>query len=73
MIMLDTRQYDRSSQLSLTSRFALPFLVDAHLLSLLFSVTDVYYNTEFVHDHANDAGRSMTGTVQQQWLLDQLD
>ncbi|KAL7412862.1 PhoD-like phosphatase-domain-containing protein [Mrakia frigida] len=47
MIMLDTRQYDRS-------------------------ITDLYYNTEFIHDHASDVDRSITGTVQQKWLLDQL-
>ncbi|KAM0755248.1 hypothetical protein T439DRAFT_322289 [Meredithblackwellia eburnea MCA 4105] len=47
MIMLDTRQYDRS-------------------------ITDLYYNTAEIEKHDLDADRSMTGSKQQKWFLDQM-
>jgi alkaline phosphatase D len=40
LIMLDTRQYDRS-------------------------ITDLYWNTEYIHDISNDAGRTMIGSRQE--------
>ena len=43
LIMLDTRQYDRS-------------------------ITDLYWNTDYVHSISNDAGRSMMGTRQENWF-----
>jgi len=42
LIMLDTRQYDRS-------------------------ITDLYWNTDYVHQISNDAGRSMMGSRQENW------
>ncbi|QIW96740.1 hypothetical protein AMS68_002258 [Peltaster fructicola] len=47
LIMLDTRQYDRS-------------------------ITDLYYNTDYVHQIANDAGRTMMGSRQENWFYNQL-
>lgn len=47
LIMLDTRQYDRS-------------------------ITDLYWNTEYVSEIANDAGRSMMGSRQEHWFYNQL-
>ena len=47
LIMLDTRQYDRS-------------------------LTDLYWNTGYVHALANDAGRSMMGSRQENWFYGQL-
>lgn len=47
LIMLDTRQYDRS-------------------------ITDLYWNTDYVHDIAGDAGRSMMGSRQENWFYNQL-
>ncbi|KAF2717525.1 hypothetical protein K431DRAFT_255331 [Polychaeton citri CBS 116435] len=47
LIMLDTRQYDRS-------------------------ITDLYWNTDYVHDIANDAGRSMMGSRQENWFYNSL-
>lgn len=35
-------------------------------------ITDVYYNTEEINKIADDKNRSMTGTKQQKWLLEQL-
>ncbi|RMZ78433.1 hypothetical protein DV738_g3853, partial [Chaetothyriales sp. CBS 135597] len=43
IIMLDTRQYDRS-------------------------ITDLYWNTDYVHAISNDASRSMMGPRQEQWF-----
>ena len=47
LIMLDTRQYDRS-------------------------ITDLYWNTDYVHDISNDAGRTMMGSHQENWFYNQL-
>ena len=47
LIMLDTRQYDRS-------------------------ITDLYWNTHYVHQISNDAGRSMMGSRQESWFYSQL-
>lgn len=43
LIMLDTRQYDRS-------------------------ITDLYWNTPYVHGISNDASRSMMGSRQENWF-----
>jgi alkaline phosphatase D len=40
LIMLDTRQYDRS-------------------------ITDLYWNTDYVHEISNDAGRTLMGSRQE--------
>ncbi|KAJ9132239.1 Alkaline phosphatase (PhoD-like phosphatase) [Pleurostoma richardsiae] len=47
LIMLDTRQYDRS-------------------------ITDLYWNTDYVHAISDDAGRSLMGSRQENWLFSQL-
>lgn len=47
LIMLDTRQYDRS-------------------------ITDLYFNTDYVHEISNDAGRSLMGSRQENWFYNKL-
>jgi alkaline phosphatase D len=47
LIMLDTRQYDRS-------------------------ITDLYWNTHYVNQISNDAGRSMMGSHQENWFYHKL-
>jgi len=47
LIMLDTRDYDRS-------------------------ITDLYWNTDYIHQISNDAGRTMMGSRQENWLYGQL-
>ncbi|KAF9638957.1 Alkaline phosphatase D-related protein [Lasiodiplodia theobromae] len=47
IIMLDTRQYDRS-------------------------VTDLYWNNDYIHEIQNDAGRSLMGSRQENWFYKQL-
>jgi alkaline phosphatase D len=47
LIMLDTRQYDRS-------------------------ITDLYWNTDYVHEIANDAGRTLMGSRQENWFYNKL-
>ncbi|KAK4504625.1 hypothetical protein PRZ48_002586 [Zasmidium cellare] len=47
LIMLDTRQYDRS-------------------------ITDLYWNTDYIHQISNDAGRSMMGSRQENWFYNTL-
>ena len=36
------------------------------------SITDLYWNTPYVHAISNDAGRSMMGSRQENWFYDQL-
>ncbi|RDW82353.1 metallo-dependent phosphatase-4 [Coleophoma cylindrospora] len=47
LIMLDTRQYDRS-------------------------ITDLYWNTDYVHEISQDAGRTLMGSRQENWFYNQL-
>ncbi|KAE9375298.1 hypothetical protein N431DRAFT_402686 [Stipitochalara longipes BDJ] len=47
LIMLDTRQYDRS-------------------------ITDLYWNTDYVHEISNDAGRTLMGSRQENWFYNKL-
>lgn len=47
LIMLDTRQYDRS-------------------------ITDLYWNTHYINEIKDDAGRSMMGSRQENWFYHQL-
>ncbi len=47
LIMLDTRQYDRS-------------------------ITDLYWNTDYIHEISEDAGRTMMGSRQENWFYNQL-
>ncbi|KAK4952892.1 hypothetical protein LTR66_013705 [Elasticomyces elasticus] len=47
IIMLDTRQYDRS-------------------------ITDLYWNTDYIHNISNDAGRTMMGSRQENWFYNEL-
>ena len=36
------------------------------------SITDLYWNTDYVHAISNDAGRSMMGSRQENWFYEQL-
>ncbi|KAI9845499.1 MAG: hypothetical protein M1837_004838 [Sclerophora amabilis] len=47
LIMLDTRQYDRS-------------------------ITDLSWNTDYIHDISNDAGRTLMGGRQEKWFYSEL-
>ena len=47
LIMLDTRQYDRS-------------------------ITDLYWNTDYIHEISQDASRTMMGSRQENWFYDTL-
>lgn len=47
LIMLDTRQYDRS-------------------------ITDLYWNTDYIHEISQDQGRSMMGSRQENWFYNSL-
>lgn len=36
------------------------------------SITDLYWNTDYVHSISNDAGRSLMGSRQENWFYNQL-
>jgi alkaline phosphatase D len=38
----------------------------------MIDLTDLYWNTDYVHQISNDAGRSMMGSRQENWFYEQL-
>jgi alkaline phosphatase D len=64
LIMLDTRQYDRSITGMLRPAF--------NSQSQSNNVADLYWNTDYIHEISNDAGRSMMGSRQENWFYNQL-
>ncbi|QDS72810.1 hypothetical protein FKW77_006619 [Venturia effusa] len=64
LIMLDTRQYDRS----ITGELRMN-IFSGHEANLEL---DLYWNTEYIHEISNDAGRSMMGSRQENWFYNQL-
>lgn len=55
--------------------FSLGSLVDLVMLDTRQydrSITDLYWNTDYVHEISNDAGRSMMGSRQENWFYEKL-
>jgi alkaline phosphatase D len=55
--------------------FSLGSLVDLVMLDTRQydrSITDLYWNTDYVHEISNDAGRSMMGSRQEHWFYEKL-
>lgn len=62
LIMLDTRQYDRS----ITDLYWYDIYI------ICWSLINQSRNTDYVHQTSNDAGRSMMGSRQEHWFYSQL-
>lgn len=72
---LPIRQVDMDDNLRVWRSFSIGKLVDLMILDTRHydrSITDLYWNTDYIHDISNDAGRSMMGARQENWFYRQL-
>ena len=69
------RQVEMDDNLRIWRNFQLGSLLDLVMLDTRQydrSITDIYWNTDYVHAISNDAGRSMMGSRQENWLFNTL-
>lgn len=69
------RQVDMDDNLRIWRSFKIGSLMDLIMLDTRNydrSITDLYYNTDYIHEIANDAGRSLMGGRQERWFYDEL-
>ena len=65
------RQVDMDDNLRIWRSFSIGKLVDLTMLDTRQydrSITDLYWNTDYVHEISNDAGRSLMGSRQENWF-----
>lgn len=71
----DSRQVEMDDNLRIWRSFQLGNLADLIMLDTRVydrSITDLYWNTDYIHDVSNDAGRSLMGSRQENWFYHQL-
>lgn len=69
------RQVDMDDNLRVWRSFQIGNLFDLVMLDTRNydrSITDLYWNTDYIHQISNDAGRSMMGSRQENWFYEQL-
>jgi alkaline phosphatase D len=69
------RQVDMDDNLRIWRTFSIGKLFDLVMLDTRHydrSITDLYWNTDYVHEISNDGGRSMMGSRQELWFYNQL-
>ena len=69
------RQVEMDDNLRIWRSFSIGSLFDLVMLDTRQydrSITDLYWNTDYVHAISNDAGRSMMGSRQENWFYNQL-
>jgi alkaline phosphatase D len=69
------RQVEMDDNLRIWRSFSIGSLFDLVMLDTRQydrSITDLYWNTDYVHEISNDAGRSMMGSRQENWFYNQL-
>jgi alkaline phosphatase D len=69
------RQVEMDDSLRIWRSFAIGNLVDLIMLDTRQynrDITDLYWNTDYIHAISNDAGRSMMGPRQEYWFYDSL-
>ena len=69
------RQVEMDDNLRIWRSFSIGTLLDLIMLDTRHydrSITDLYWNTHYVHQISNDAGRSMMGSRQENWFYSQL-
>ncbi|KAF2735668.1 hypothetical protein EJ04DRAFT_599769 [Polyplosphaeria fusca] len=67
------RQVEMDDNLRIWRSFSIGKLVDLVMLDTRQydrSITDLYWNTEYIHAISNDAGRSLMGSRQENWFYD---
>ena len=65
------RQVDMDDNLRIWRSFSIGKLVDLTMLHTRQydrSITDLYWNTDYIHEISNDAGRSLMGSRQENWF-----
>ncbi|KAF7187238.1 Alkaline phosphatase D [Pseudocercospora fuligena] len=69
------RQVEMDDNLRIWRSFKIGSLLDLVMLDTRQydrSITDLYWNTDYIHAISNDAGRSMMGSRQENWFYNQL-
>ncbi|KAL9111674.1 MAG: hypothetical protein Q9227_003948 [Pyrenula ochraceoflavens] len=69
------RQVEMDDNLRIWRSFSIGSLIDLLMLDTRQydrSITDLYWNTDYIHAISNDAGRSMMGSRQENWFYDGL-
>lgn len=69
------RQVEMDDNLRIWRTFQIGTLFDLIMLDTRHydrSITDLYWNTDYIHQISNDAGRSMMGSRQENWFYNQL-
>ncbi|CCX33535.1 Similar to Alkaline phosphatase D; acc. no. P42251 [Pyronema omphalodes CBS 100304] len=69
------RQVDMDDNLRIWRNFEIGDLLDLIMLDTRVydrSITDMYWNTDYIHDISNDQGRSLMGARQENWFYKQL-
>ncbi|KAG9202416.1 hypothetical protein G6514_004392 [Epicoccum nigrum] len=69
------RQVDMDDNLRIWRSFSIGKLVDLTMLDTRNydrSITDLYWNTDYIHEISNDAGRSLMGSRQENWFYRKL-
>jgi alkaline phosphatase D len=69
------RQVEMDDNLRIWRSFSIGKLVDLVMLDTRQydrSITDLYWNTDYVHAISNDAGRSLMGSRQENWFYNQV-
>ncbi|MCJ1486044.1 hypothetical protein MMC06_006220 [Schaereria dolodes] len=69
------RQVEMDDNLRIWRSFSIGSLLDLIMLDTRHydrSITDLYWNTHYVHEISNDASRSMMGSRQENWFYSQL-
>jgi alkaline phosphatase D len=69
------RQVEMDDNLRIWRSFSIGSLLDLVMLDTRQydrSITDLYWNTDYVHEISNDAGRSMMGSRQENWFYNSL-
>ncbi|KIW19262.1 hypothetical protein PV08_03556 [Exophiala spinifera] len=72
---LPIRQVDMGDDLRIWRSFSIGKLLDLVMLDTRQydrSITDLYWNTHYIHQISNDAGRSMMGPRQESWFYSSL-
>lgn len=68
-------QVEMDDNLRIWRSFSIGSLLDIIMLDTRHydrSITDLYWNTDYVHSISNDAGRSLMGSRQENWFYSQL-
>ncbi|KAF1981508.1 hypothetical protein K402DRAFT_425365 [Aulographum hederae CBS 113979] len=69
------RQVEMDDNLRIWRSFSIGSLLDLIILDTRQydrSITDLYWNTDYIHEISNDTGRTMMGARQESWFYNQL-